>query len=1025
MIDMIRAEAMLRRRYPRLAEIDNGLFRAEDSYKNRSYAVKYFDLRDRIESVAASIKDYQEEILGASYYSSETPIDLRWNYYLYFVTSNRVGDSPNFSRAKDTIEADREFARKYIVEERDLDGLLSISDNDPSDELPIDLATAWQERLSDYQLDFVLDEQITAPEVVRRISTGYRNRAGKIVESAAPLAGEIAAAKSFVSKISLEQFRPKPELRELEFGTVNLITGSNGTGKTSLLEAIEFLYCGSHKRCRNWPNASIHAVLQNGNEAFHSTRSPDRLRARNLQWYGVPELKTVNIADSFGKFNLLDTDAATELSVESSSERIGKDVSKIVLGAQSEVISDRLRRVMEKLKEEIRTLENERNGLRKVLDSKSKRIEEIESETKVSDLLAEELAISLSRLGWRKVDTNGKPDVPSYRSNLLFAREEAAKARLLGDNALVLSEDEIEGAEEIRVSKVLAARTLKSETDRLRMEVSRLEQEVGRRIREKEILDSLEAYVAADFTDLVRREAACRDELVSSPVLSISTPSFDPPQLLASYSQDLLGDARNKLNILSALHVRTIESTSAALKAHEQSREQISYLRGRLRAVAGEVLEHLGDASHCPLCGTEHSEQYLASVLSGGDEADADEVDHLLFAQHKTATDERAKVDEAIHYLDVLETLEIFRNTEPTVSEALSRVVKELAILDANKQLFFKIQEELKSLEEIGLSKAGLSTGLAEAGLDYPPTKTELAELLVGLEDMDGLTEALNIAREQLDQNGVEFAKLLMEEATPEVRTFEELDRWLQDSVSRHRLAANARRSLSSMVSGDIAVSVDAIDGQLQKAADIALKLDASQKGEADRVEYIRIEREGAADSRDKLSSVEGKLSRLRQADSLLNQVVMEDSPQELTDRVLSENAERIHRIFASIHYPNEFDLQSVAGKLQIIRRRTMESCEIESMSTGQRAAYALSLFMAMNLRLSSGPPIMMFDDPVAHIDDINILSFLDHLRDLAVSGGRQIFFATADAKVAGLFRQKFKFMGSDRYKEINLVRAL
>jgi hypothetical protein len=32
------------------------------------------------------------------------------------------------------------------------------------------------------------------------------------------------------------------------------------------------------------------------------------------------------------------------------------------------------------------------------------------------------------------------------------------------------------------------------------------------------------------------------------------------------------------------------------------------------------------------------------------------------------------------------------------------------------------------------------------------------------------------------------------------------------------------------------------------------------------------------------------------------------------------------------------------------------------------------------------------------------------HLRELALAGKRQIFFATADAKFAGLFMQKFRF---------------
>ena len=91
-------------------------------------------------------------------------------------------------------------------------------------------------------------------------------------------------------------------------------------------------------------------------------------------------------------------------------------------------------------------------------------------------------------------------------------------------------------------------------------------------------------------------------------------------------------------------------------------------------------------------------------------------------------------------------------------------------------------------------------------------------------------------------------------------------------------------------------------------------------------------------------------------------------------------------------------------------------------MSSGQRAAYALSLFFAMNERLRSGPKVLLLDDPVAHVDDINTLSLLDHLRYLALSDERQIFFATADSKIGALFGRKFRFLG-DGFVQIELAR--
>jgi exonuclease SbcC len=46
--------------------------------------------------------------------------------------------------------------------------------------------------------------------------------------------------------------------------------------------------------------------------------------------------------------------------------------------------------------------------------------------------------------------------------------------------------------------------------------------------------------------------------------------------------------------------------------------------------------------------------------------------------------------------------------------------------------------------------------------------------------------------------------------------------------------------------------------------------------------------------------------------------------------------------------------------------------------NTGQRAAFARSMFQALNCRLRNGPSVLLFDDPVAQVDDIKVLSFLD-----------------------------------------------
>ncbi|MES2841574.1 MAG: AAA family ATPase [Pseudomonadota bacterium] len=132
-------------------------------------------------------------------------------------------------------------------------------------------------------------------------------------------------------------FRPHPEQKDHPLGRVNLIVGSNGVGKTSLLEAIEFGYCGRNRRSSVLlDRTSVTLDLAGTAEKLSSSMDASRLRARHANWYAKTELKKVSIQDSFGKFNFLDTDAAVNLSVSASSDQIGADVTRLVLGAAAE-----------------------------------------------------------------------------------------------------------------------------------------------------------------------------------------------------------------------------------------------------------------------------------------------------------------------------------------------------------------------------------------------------------------------------------------------------------------------------------------------------------------------------------------------------------------------------------------------------------------------------------------------------------------------------------------------------------------
>ncbi len=161
-------------------------------------------------------------------------------------------------------------------------------------------------------------------------------------------------------------------------------------------------------------------------------------------------------------------------------------------------------------------------------------------------------------------------------------------------------------------------------------------------------------------------------------------------------------------------------------------------------------------------------------------------------------------------------------------------------------------------------------------------------------------------------------------------------------------------------------------------------------------------------------TSARDNLDRARQA---LSTVVAKHSLDRATAEAFDAIKGKVSEVFAQIHSPPEYELGSFVNGQLLIGRDDRIPRQADQVSTGQRAALALSIFLALNENAKTAPPIMLIDDPVAHIDDLNALLFLDYLRELVLRGRKQVFFATADVRLAALFQKKFEFLGPQRFK--------
>lgn len=312
------------------------------------YAVYFFALSDDLKDWAENLEQRQDEIIGPSYF--ETPGDLRWNHYLYLLASKEASPGNSYDDLKRTIEGDRSYARKFVLTEEELpEALKSL---EPAKVVGQgvtgpDVVGRWTKRLLNAKLGIVLEQRPVA-ETVREISKGSENTlSAKAEREHAPRAPQPLATR-FLDAVELVRFRQWPDKQVFEsLGSVNLIVGSNGVGKTTLLEGIEYLYCQENARTPSPAQAHVKVRLK-GLPGWQETRSNAQTaeaKQRNLDWYGQRDLRGSTLANSFSRFNFLSTDEAAILGQKNAKVSFEDLLSRLVAGPQAAELWDHLSRL--------------------------------------------------------------------------------------------------------------------------------------------------------------------------------------------------------------------------------------------------------------------------------------------------------------------------------------------------------------------------------------------------------------------------------------------------------------------------------------------------------------------------------------------------------------------------------------------------------------------------------------------------------------------------------------------------------
>jgi DNA repair protein SbcC/Rad50 len=1005
-------------------QIDESIIRCTRSLGRRDFAVYYVDIAQRLPESPESLTTYQDRVIGAHYFEGKR--SLQWNYYLYFVRSKDQLATGEARLQKELIERDRTYARKFVIAEEELDSALTPPPVTPVGAAPrTSVLSLWIERLAEKGLDRVIlsnDDLPTRLELIESspaIKSAVSKASGKNIE--------VDAAQG-LRTLELKKYRRYPMRRRFDFGRVNLIFGANGTGKTSLLEAIELFYCGRNARNPDLTSDyDLVAVLQNGNrEMVNNNRSLQMFRNRNLSWYGQPEIKTNNLYQSFAQFNFLDTDAAASLA--DSTSRIEEDLSKLLVGPDASKTWTAIERVSEAVSSQLRGLNTRWTEATEELAVLSKQIGDATSREKQSDSLYVRLSEMIDRIQWH---------LPQESKEAQARRLVEALSELLSIAHQAVGLGWIQ-----RPSSLEAIRTYCSDTKKniakaegglSNLDIGEMNQKrQGNEVRKQQeaigLIREIRTLSDAGVWQRVRERASLQSSAATYSSWLAGTDIGALRMLLASFPEVSVAgchsDAAEKRTAAQTMLSRAKDEYADYSKLRDQSLK----LTQQLRQVAERILQGSTKPDECPLCHTQFAPGDLAKHIEAGldesierrgqeilgeiqkqERAVAEASDIEAGAVLLTNFCDRADLSTDMAVGAVVARLEEVRKNAGDIQSRLALLDAELRSLESRGLSMDRFEEIQRRLRELGLTVNAVSPEALER---LSETVTE--RLKHAMETLEAESENVSGLRQSLESIlGAHFSK-----PTDFRVAFSQLKENLAitESVQTRLMQLTAHfpwpesRSLA-----ELTVTADAIRNvatELQAALGNEKQAEANYTDWSSRVERLK----------NRVAELRERIQRLTNAKSTLEELQNNHSLKKAMEDALRRNRTIIEEIFARIHSPAEFT--GLGFDWATLRRKIDGSeAKLSEISTGQRAAFALSIFLAQNAQLTVGPPIILIDDPIAHVDDLNALSFLDYLREVSLSEKRQIFFATANDKLATLFERKFDFLGEGEFHRFDLLR--
>ncbi len=1000
-----------------------GIFRCVKLFEGTPYQIIYVDCSDNWKQDdfgPKKLENYLEKYLLKDYYSHSGP--LQWNFYYAFISTQTTISKAQHRKAD--IEKDELYSRKFVWSPAELDSWLTRIDqlsHPVAKKIEQDLSGVWINRLKENKLDAIfLDGSI------EQGVTSYMNGKPKIAP-ADPVGNTKTPSGSnppisLIRRLTVHQFRDCHNGKHYDFGQVNLLVGVNGSGKTSLLEAIELLLCGRSYRNKNASvdNVEIEALIDGYRKPLlFSQGSLKTYKQRDKEWYNNADQKFNRLDVSFSKFNFYNTDAAYILANPRKSEKeetsIRHAFEAIALGQNVNDLESDMVKYLERFKKEKRGYEKQVNETESEVKKERKLINDIAAITDNPATFLAAIFKDASKKKWVLGTTKKETALQK-----IFASADAhlkSLSQLLKWSSITTRGELLETLTTYRQ----ALKRYKNIEKDIRIKEVAASKNTAELFSLQELLELLEELTTyyrfkrlGELPGLAKKIETLNAELKNLQRLQqISTE-------ITAANNKITGSKKLKdLNVTCSTKTKNAEVKLSQLTARRellmQGINQLDRLIKEIKSRGLEFSKLEPNSKECPLCHAEYESAELVRRIQQSKRVirSSSQIDVLeqnisdIKKEIKLLGEERKILDK---YKQAYLILFAGDQYDRSVTVIQSTMKKQLLRLTP-------IQKELESLRH--LTEQAKASGVDEDRFEELQDEADLHGLKIKT------VTSFDKQHQQLKRNIASLQKLA-QELTKSIRTLSDDKNKLLVGLSiSHKQSEQLNSRTGSLEEADKLcekllllktyrnnVSFGDIKSELEGLKKMLHDYEEMHNRKSSNDLRLQASNKRMAELTQKLAAAKLLLERANTAENVISTLMTEHKKTTYLKQFVEGNKDEILEIFRMIHMPHQFEdlLFDNDGSVQLVRKNKRTS-SLSEISTGQRSALSLSVFSALNRKLKNGPNLLMFDDPVANVDDLNVLSYFDYLREVAVKGGRQIFFATANENLAFLFSQKFQFL--------------